>query len=291
MFRRISTFVFSFLALSVAPSAFANLVVTTPVNSGAWYGPTTAVANNTGPIQGTPFWDSRSMDGNQCNVGYWLQQTTSWNAGVGARCGNDSFVGGDKGPGALAFLASNSGEGTPVGWGFTASGPNTVTLRLEVAGRRGTNSFGWVDSNGVRTELFAGSTAPTSGAAATKTINVASGTSFGFYLCTAAAPTPGNCNNSNSFSSTTAYSASNTRSGKFALFSEVPANPTNNSRIATYWVGVEDTAGNNSTERWGDYNDMLIRVTVVPEPGFYGALAMGLAGLFLFTRRRQTTEK
>jgi hypothetical protein len=86
----------------------------------------------------------------------------------------------------------------------------------------------------------------------------------------------------------------NPRSGKFALFSENPTNPTAGSEIQTYWVGVEDLAGWDAVEGKGDYNDLIFRATVtsVPEPGFLTWIAVELSGaligLWFIARRRRS---
>ena len=56
-------------------------------------------------------------------------------------------------------------------------------------------------------------------------------------------------------------------------------------------MGVEDQQyGNTAEGNWGDFNDMIFSVQVVPEPGFYGVLALGLSALAYKVRRRKTAE-
>ena len=270
---------FAVLALSV--NLFANLVISVPSGAGVWSAGVAPDENNW-----DAFWDNRSRDGNRCNIGYWLRDTNWSDAnGPGNRCNNDLFVASTGGPGTdLAFLRNTSGPNTPVGWRFQASGPQqATTLRLEVAGWRNSNTFGYgtYDSSGNRitTELFNGPTSPNASAA----VNVAAGQEFFFYFCP-----NGDC--TNILYSDTAYSSSDPRSGKFALFSEDPLSPTATSNIHRYWIGVEDTAGSDGIEGWGDFNDFVITAYVVPEPGFYGLLAIGLSGLYLLRRRRNSAD-
>jgi hypothetical protein len=81
---------------------------------------------------------------------------------------------------------------------------------------------------------------------------------------------------------------SGTTAGKFALFSELPQNPDPDSDILKYWVGVEDTAGYDGTEKWGDFNDIIFSATVkpvhVPEGSAQGQFAFQLivAGALCF---------
>jgi hypothetical protein len=54
-------------------------------------------------------------------------------------------------------------------------------------------------------------------------------------------------------------------------------------------VGIEDTnMGSAGTGGDRDYNDTIFKVTLVPEPGFYGALSLGLTGLVFAARRRRS---
>lgn len=257
-----------------ALSAFGNLVVSVPGGTGAWYSWTAADGITDG---NDSFWDNASKDGTGCNVGYWLD-SADWDT-LGGSCGNDIFQSGDFGPGKLDFFGNTSGANSPVGWQFQATSTpdpdQVVTLRLEVAGWRSSNSFGyWVGDTSNRTVLFTGSTSP----AATALIDVDPGDDFGFYICPA-----GDCSVGSIMFSNTAYNSTDPLSGKFALFSEVQ----DGNSVSKYWIGVEDTLGNDPTEGWGDFNDILISATVVPEPGFYGLMGLGLAGLYWSVSRRR----
>ena len=46
-------------------------------------------------------------------------------------------------------------------------------------------------------------------------------------------------------------------------------------------ISAEDTIRGDM-----DYNDTIFRVTFAPEPGLYGALALGVGGLVVAIRRR-----
>jgi hypothetical protein len=268
--------------LTLSVPTFANLVVAVPNGSGAWYQGVTAT-ESTGA-----FWDNKSKDGSNCNVGFWLQ-AGSWPL----NCANQasSPFGTPPGQPLDYFAAAGSGSvgTTAAGWLFTPSGPNNVTLRVEVAGNAGANEVGWytADANGNvvgnLNVLFSGS----NNAPSFATINTAS--NFGFYLCKGGSVN-GTCSASNLFLSGSANNGASTpNAGKFALFAQSPVHPNLNSQIQTYWMGIEDTPGDqgSNSEAWGDYNDLIIRATVVPEPGFYGVLAMGLSGLTVLVRRRK----
>jgi hypothetical protein len=278
------TFILCAAAIAGSVAAYGNLVISTPNNTdGKWFDgvPATGSLATTGP-----FWDNPSNDAtDQCNVGYWLQ-TANWGT---LTCGGAND--GSGGPGApLDFFAdSSTSDGSkPVGWLMEANGgtQQATTLRVEVAGQASSNVLGWytVSGNTITNQgsVFTGGQGP----GAATDISIAPGTLFGFYLCPA-----GNCgtNLSNAFLSGTPVTDPAGKTGRFALFSEQPTAPTHpNSDITQYWVGVEDlqspVAGENT---YGDYNDMIFSVQVVPEPAFIGVLGIGLAGLALQTYRRR----
>jgi hypothetical protein len=259
-------------------TAYGNLVISTPNNgSGAWHPAVTAEGN------GGQFWDNPSNDAtDQCNVGFWLQ-TTDWGD---MDCGGT--YSGTGGPGKLSFFAAAGNPSTPVGWIMEATNTQqATTLRVEVAGQAGSNVLGWYTANNDGTVIadqgiiFNGAATP-GGAGDSVDIPIAAGTRFGFYLCPA-----GNC--ANAFLSGAAVTNAGGNTGRFALFSENPAAPTHpDADIVKYWVGVEDLLKPVSGEGvYGDYNDMIFSVEVVPEPAFLGVLGIGLAGLAVQTWRRR----
>jgi hypothetical protein len=271
------------LALASLSALQAAIAVSNPNGTGQWYNgvaPSGSGAN--------AFWDNGSLDGQGCNIGYWLA-STDWNT-LGASCNNASWTG--NGPGAnLAFFAGTASAATPVGWSITGTEAHALNLRLEVAGNRTSNAFGYLIKDAVGNtvvgpiELFSGASAP---GAFNQTIQLAAGQHLVFYL------DPGG-NTSTRIFSDTSYSSTDTKSGKFALFSEVPNNAAllNSGRggLSTYWVGVED--GNDQTaERWGDFQDFVVQVSVVPEPGFVALLSLGMGGLMFaaYRRKRQAAQ-
>jgi hypothetical protein len=54
-----------------------------------------------------------------------------------------------------------------------------------------------------------------------------------------------------------------------------------NGSTLTLLISAEDTIRGDM-----DYNDTIFRVTFAPEPGLYGALALGVGGLVVAIRRR-----
>ncbi len=294
----IRPFILSAVAIAGSLSAYGNLVISNPAGTGAWYGPTTA-------SQGSgAFWDQTSQDGTNCNVGFWLQ-SNNW-SNVASHCSSSTFSGSSGPDKSLSFLAADAptgGQGQAVGWTMNASGPQEQTvLRVEVAGNAGINTLGWYTISGGNAVnggvIFTGSNSPnTTGS----TISIAPGTQFGFYLCPAGCDSlaTGTILTGSSYYLSGAAVGSNpsttSTAGRFALFSEIPANPSASpapgSDISKYWVGVEDQQYGNAAEgKWGDFNDMIFSVQVVPEPGFYGVLGLGLSALAYKVKRRKTAE-
>jgi hypothetical protein len=290
------------IGLLMVAGLFANLVTPVPGGGGAWYGGVQPNDN------GNPFWDNASRDDSGliantgCNVGYFLSSSYSWGTLL-SNCRNDGNVSANggtsssySGPGPLSFLASNTSAATPVGFEFDSSGNNVIQMEVEIAGWRNTNVLGYYTyDNGSKVlhAIFSGSAAANTASA--QTLALPQGTDFGFFLCSNATSIAG-CTASNILYSGTEYSGSNGASGKFALFSENPTNPTMGSDIVTYWIGVEDLRGTDAVEGWGDYNDVIFRASVsrVPETGFLTWLLVELSGALIclrfFLHRRRATS-
>jgi len=291
-----------------ASTLSANTVVPIPGGAGKWYN---GVSPNGNPSDA--FWDNASRDGSGCNVGYWLDGVTTWGTLLG-RCNNDGGISAQTSGytvpgGPLSYYASTGSAAAPVGWELTASGTNTIQMEVEVAGWRNSNILGYYtyNSSGVMDAItaanviFNGAVSANSGSS-TKTLSFTDGQQFGFYICP-----KGDCSSGSIMYSGTQYGTSSTKSGKFALFSEDPTNPESllNPDIRTYWVGVEDLKGSDSVEKWGDYNDLIFRASViaptgippisVAEPGFYSQFAVNLTGLlaalaFFYYRRQRAVQ-
>lgn len=280
------------LATALASTSFvqAAVVVASP-NSGAgkWY---TGVAAND---DGTPFWDNKSTDSKLtsrggCNIGYWLE-STNWLTNPAPNCNNDTFVPGDGGPGQpLAFFADASvaNGGKQVGWAVSTKNgeTQTTTLRLEVAGHASKNVFGYEifdasnSSIGGKVTIYNGIDNPLT--AVQKAVKLAPGQKIGFWLK--------DTTDNELFESNVDATLGNGLSGKFALFSEVPNNAgmlNGGKGLERYWIGVEDFKGNNPLEKWGDFQDFVASVSVVPEPSTYAALMAGVSAMLFAARRRK----
>lgn len=277
------TFTFLLVILmATSLAAFGNMVIATPSGaSGWWY---TGIAPDDNNVDA--FWDNPSLDDPDspllpgCNIGYWLN-ATSWPA---TGCpGEFKQGGGGPGAGNWEFFADSSSAAKAVGWMMEVpanmSTEGYLDLQLEIAGNRGTNVFGWytLDSSGnpVQNQLYAGPASPNAGS--TVNFSVAAGTQFGFYIT-------GEHGTFYSGSLVGTPQDPNGSAGKLAIFREL------DSSIEvlpdTFWIAAEDRA-TTVGENIGDYNDFVVKLTVVPEPGFYGLLAVGMSALFLAVRRRR----
>jgi hypothetical protein len=258
---------FSLILMTIAclltPLAHADLIIT---------GTTGAFQANSGPTEtgSSGYWDNGSSDGSQCNVGYILN-------GGGLGC--------------------NSATGTPISplpptnmpfWGIgTAADPDfhmtktatssTTALKVEIAGQSGSNTFGYytLDSsnNITRHELFAGSDVP----GATNFIGAGVAV-FGFYIKSIGS----GANPNTEFYTQSSLNPNDTGLQHFALFREAPPGTSGNN-ATVYWIGAEDLLFSSSDK---DYNDMIVKITSVPDGGLTLMLLGGaLVGIESLRRR------
>ncbi len=213
------------------------------------------------------------MDGSKQNVGYYLS---------GA-----STVPLPGAPGVLpywgnAFTSNNDSGGTAdLNFFFQrdSASSSSAILKLEVAGRSNVNEFGWYDINNSSTlnPLLGGA------AVAPTTNNFSPTADYGFYLKSGSAGLY--------FTQSSLNSGDDTAHQHFAVFRDFSVAGTE-----TYWIGVEDLPANGfagNENNVGDYNDMLIRisvsdVTAVPEPSTAMLVLGGSLLIVGFSRRRST---
>lgn len=218
---------------------------------------------------GKPYWDGKSSDGTNMNIGNWLTRTGGFSSDTTSPLINPPYWGfplGDPnyGKADLNFYVSST----------TSS---NVVLQLEVAGYAGSNESGYYDPGigaASRIMLFNGPASPT----ATAAIILSGDRDIGFYIHVTANSkdeyyyTESKLNTRNG--DTTAYDRSFQH---FALFGLSDG---------SYYVGAEDLFSSNSDK---DYQDLVVKVTPqhVPEAGALLLFGTGLAGLVGYRRVRR----
>lgn len=290
----------------LATLLFAGIVqanVAVPPGAGFWQSTSglsvsgeklTGTLNNGGGA--AAYWNSDTADSKtQCaNIGCFVTKQSYFGVGgtgelLGANSPNWS---------APAYLGND--DGTAVNDFYFQGTQGGTSIKAEVAGLSGSNWIGWYDRSKNVADLtasdigviFRGSDAT----GATTTFSPTSSYGLWFLSGYSSANTPAaiaTANNGVLNALQTSTSAKFTQSGKngssagttnqyFSVFAQ-------NSSAAqvvpvTYFVGVEDVNFANGADK--DYNDLVLSLTVVPEPGFYGILSLGVVGLGLARRRR-----
>lgn len=251
-------------------SALAALSLVGSAGAG-WQAFPGALNNYADPFR--PYWDQRSLDGGNRNVGNYL---------------NGSYTL------PLPGGAAGSPNITPPWWGrtsntnynatmdnsvhFNRANPTTgvgTTLRLEVAGNSGINEIGWYDINDaagseVLHSVYSGGDSPVT------SVTFSTSANFGLFL----------------------------KSGNLIFFSESIRNRGGVMTVADrgvqhfaffgadltanaekYFVGVEDLPLSGAgVEEVGDYNDLVFTLEAVPTPGTTSLIAIG--AVFAMRRRR-----
>ena len=199
---------------------------------------------------GNPYWDNTSGDGNQKNIGYFLSKTGGFSSHPASPNITPSWWGYGDGSADLDFH-------------FNSNLSQVVKLYIEVAGYANINELGWYDVNNpsVGGVIFPGPAGAGSTAVFSPTTN------FGLYIKTAGGK--------KYYTQSSLNAGAEQQHQHFALFKEAPS---------VYWIGIEDRPANSGEGFGGDYNDMVIRMAVVPEPATMSLFALGLLPLL---RRRK----
>jgi hypothetical protein len=201
---------------------------------------------------GAPYWDNPSKDGSQKNVGYFLSKT----GGFATHPDSPAITPEWWGVGATV-------TGADLNFYFQSSLPQAVKLVIEVAGNANINELGWYDVNN---SSVGGVIFPGPAVAGATAVFIPSPT-FGLYIKTAGGV--------KYYTQSSLNHLGRTDRQQFAVFQEAPG---------VYWIGVEDRYKDPAEGGWGDYNDMIIRMAVVPEPATMSLFALGLLPLL---RRRK----
>lgn len=199
---------------------------------------------------GNPYWDNTSQDGNQKNIGYFLSKTGSFSSHPAS-------------PNITPPWWGYSGGSADLNFYFNSNLSQAVKLYIEVAGYANINELGWYDVSNpsVGGVIFPGPAGAGSTTVFTPTTN------FGLYIKTAGGK--------KYYTQSMLNVGSEQQHQHFALFKEAPS---------VYWIGIEDKPANSGEGFGGDYNDMVIRMAVIPEPATMSLFALGLLPLL---RRRK----
>lgn len=249
------------LGIFITSTLRADLVVGSSGAGWQTWQATSPTNSDSGPGS-NEFWDNQSWDGRRCNIGYWL-------TGAATGCSNSVYNGGlpaSEAPGQIEFWGQSRSTNDSSFY-FTSEGSHSATLRIEVAGNRNYNAFGWYDLGSPSTlhELFDGGDSPTAISA-----NFSPVGNYGFYFTDKSGNTY-----------RTSQKKDSKQEQRFALFRESPHTKGNEADV--FWLGLEDLPLANSDR---DYNDLVVRVSAVPEPAAFVVLGVGLLGIYMKRRRK-----
>ncbi len=247
------------LCLLVWPASSLADTITTQGSGGYVPFPAWPPASN----NGSPYWNQPSADGAGMNIGYFMTNT-------------GAFSGSTQGPGPLSFWANAGGTADRNFYFVSNTSSSVAALLIEIAGYRNINIFGWyqVSNPSNRAVIFNGPAS--AGAVTTITIPV---TDYGFFIQVGAGGPI-------YYTQSSLNPAGDTTHQHFVVFAQNPPSPT-----PTYWIGMEDLPLGSSTllnreGNMGDYNDMVVRITPIPEPGTLVLLGTGLIGVAGLVRRK-----
>ncbi len=248
--------------LLYAGLVWGDTIVVSSAQSGQWVTWTSA-GNN-----GGEFWDNRSSDGVNCNIGHVLT-----GAATAAGCNNEiGVLPLSPIPGPMPFLAANAVGSAAVGDFYFLPGTphHSVQLMVEVAGFANGNQLGVYFLNNAATAIEAQNVLFLGPASAPAATSFTAGRPFGFYLVVNGGST--------TYFTQSSMNSSDRNQQHFAVFRERPAGTGDGLRADEYWLGIEDLPIGSGDK---DYQDMVVRVRAVPvpEPGAWLLLGTLLIGL------------
>ncbi len=172
-------------------------------------------------------------------------------------------------PGAFPYWGTSTGAAVPTMY-FQATNPggSQAALQVEIAGYANINIFGWFAYNPTTNSMIGAPQIIFSGPASAGALATFTPTQYyGFFLQVGM--------NGPIYYTVSGFNPSSDASAQhFVVFQG-----TNQ----TFWIGAEDLSF-TSTDK--DYNDMVVRITPVPEPGTLALFSTALIGVTGLLRRK-----
>jgi hypothetical protein len=285
---------FTFLLAGIFAASAADASTIQSTTTGAGFNTQSWRNGRAGSLNNTPgpWFDRSSGDGSTCNIGYYIQGTST---GCSNQPGGiDRFSGSNyNGPNAdqysthgLDFWTAGTALTADLNFNFAPDSPVfTVTLMAEAAAAYASYKLGFfvIGASGARIDytLFAGSVP-----IGTQVTFSPGGNSWGFWMT----------GNGSTFYTTSSYNTTDTGTQHFAVFRDPQGDQTGNN-WEKLWIGAEDASGAAN----GDWNDMIFTLTcgqcgtgvdpngpyVVPESGTGTLAGIGVALVLLSRLRRK----
>jgi len=250
-----------------APAARADGILPYGSGSASWSSWNTADLGPALYSATTHFWNNSSNDTGECNIGYWITGTpgcTTPAVFLGFQYDfysqSPNLTAADYfGAGASTFFFEDTGQAVQV----------TLDLQIAKWARTGENTLGWFQLDGLGGGVLFDSGFDGLGNQRHYLGDTTTFDPTGAWALYVTSPR-------GTFSSTDVDTV--TGANHFAAFRVDPL-------TGRYFIGVEDNVAGQGGDF--DFNDIVIEVQNVPEPGTLLLMALGMSGFAAAARRRQ----